>query len=287
MSGNKEGRPERPSEVDGTAHLFKALGKMIKVFRNNAGMSQVDLAEATHCGEDLISAMERGVRTPQPEFLERADPVLGAEGVLLAAVDDVRAALARARVRHPDWFRDFADEEAKALALHYYEVQAVPGILQTEAYARYLFENRRPMLEEATIEKRLADRISRQSLFDKWPAPTVSFVMEAAVLLRPFGGPNVHREQLLRILDVAKRRTVELQIMPQDHTEHPYLDGAFTLLTPKGRREVAYTEIYGHARLITAPDEVRQYAERYGIIRARALSPRESLVWIEKLLGEL
>ncbi|MFJ7956096.1 Scr1 family TA system antitoxin-like transcriptional regulator [Streptomyces sp. NPDC096319] len=286
MSGNEEERPERPSEVDGTAHLFRALGKIIKVLRRNAGLSQAELAAVAHCSEDLISSIERGVRVPQPDLLIQLDPVLGAGGVLLAATDDAREALSRARVRHPDWFQDFADAEAKAVALHYYEVQAVPGILQTEAYARYLFENRRPMLDEATIEKRVADRISRQVILDKWPAPTISFVLEAAVLLRPFGGTEVHREQLRRVLDVARRRTVDLQIMPQDGSEHPYLGGAFTLLTPPGRREVAYTEIYGHARLITAPEQARTYAERYGIIRARALSPQESLAWIEKLLGE-
>ncbi|GGR09177.1 transcriptional regulator [Streptomyces cinereoruber] len=286
MSGNEEERPERPSEVDGTAHLFQALGKILKVLRRNAGLSQAELSDLAHCSEDLISSVERGVRTPQPDFLVRVDPLVKADGVLAVAADDVRKALARARVRHPDWFRDFAHEEAKAVALHYYAVQAVPGVLQTPAYARSLFEHRRPMLDEATIEKRVADRISRQVLLDQWPAPTVSFVLEAAVLLRPFGGPKVHREQLLRILEVARRRTVELQIMPQDKDEHPYLDGAFTLLTARGRREVAYTEIYGHSRLITDPEEVRAYTERYGIIRAQALTPRESLDWIEKLLGE-
>ncbi|MGW1511050.1 helix-turn-helix domain-containing protein [Streptomyces sp. NPDC002394] len=286
MSGNKEERPERPSEADGTAHLFRAIGKIIKVLRNNAGLSQAELADITHCSEDLISAVERGVRTPQPDFLLRVDPAVGAGGVLAAAVEDVQKALAQARVRHPDWFQDFAKAEAEAVALHYYAVQAVPGILQTPAYARNLFEHRRPMLDEATVEKRVADRISRQVLLDKWPAPTISFVLEAAVLLRPFGGPEVHREQLLRILDVARRRTVDLQIMPQDRYEHPYLGGTFTLLTPKGRRETAYTEIYGHARLITAPEEVRVYAERYGILRSQALTRHESLTWIEKLLGE-
>ncbi|GHG11113.1 helix-turn-helix domain-containing protein [Streptomyces zaomyceticus] len=286
MSGNEADRPERPSEVDGTAHLFRALGKIIKVLRKNAGLSQTELAEITHCSEDLISSIERGVRTPQPDFLIRVDPVLRAGGVLIAAVDDVREALARARVRHPDWFRSFARAEAEAVALHYYAVQAVPGVLQTPSYALSLFRDRRPMLDEATIEKRVADQISRQVLFDKWPAPTISFVLEAAVLLRPFGGPEIHREQLRRILDVARRRTVDFQIMPLDGYEHPYLDGAFTLLTPKGRREAAYTEIYGHPRLITDPEEVRQYTERYGIIRAQALAQQESLTWLEKLLGE-
>ncbi|AJF66671.1 helix-turn-helix domain-containing protein [Streptomyces vietnamensis] len=288
MSGNKkEERPERPSEVDGTAHLFRAIGKIIKVLRNNAGLSQVELAELTHCGEDLISSIERGVRTPQPDFLLLADPALGAGGVLTAAVDDVRQALARARVRHPDWFRSFAKAEAEAVALHYYAVQAVPGILQTPAYAEAVFRYRRPLYDEETIQTRLADRISRQALFDKWPGPTMSFVIEEAVLRRLLGGRDVLREQLRRIIEVARLRTVHFQIMPNDPDEHPGLGGSFTLLTPKGRREVAYTEIYGHARLIIDPEEVRMYTERYGIIRAQALTRRESLERIEKMLGEL
>ncbi|MFH9742054.1 Scr1 family TA system antitoxin-like transcriptional regulator [Streptomyces roseolus] len=259
MSGKHEERPEKPSESDGTAHLFKALGKIIKVLRTNAGLSQAQLASITHCSEDLISAIERGVRTPQPDFLLLADSALGGTGVLTAAVEDTEKALSRARTRHPDWFQSFAKEEARAVAAHYYEVQAVPGILQTPAYARSLFEHRRPMLDEETIETRIADRISRQALFERWPAPTLTFVLEAAV---------------------------QLQILPLDGEEHPYLDGAFTLLTPPGRREVAYTEIYGHARLITDPEEVRQHSERYGILRSQALTKRESLTWIEKLLGE-
>ncbi|MFJ9429305.1 helix-turn-helix domain-containing protein [Streptomyces sp. NPDC101490] len=287
MSGNSAEGLERPSQVDGTAHLFCALGKIIKVLRKNAGLSQAELASITHCSEDLISAIERGVRIPQPDFLILADPLLGAGGILVAAVDDLRGALARARVRHPDWFRDFAKAEAEAVALHYYEVQAVPGLLQTPPYAEAVFRYRRPLYDEEMIGKRLADRLARQTIFEKWPAPTMSFVVEEAVLRRPLGGSATFKEQLRRIAKVAELRTVHFQIMPADREEHPGLEGAFTLLTPKGRREVAYIESYGHARLITDPEEVRTYGERYGIIRAQALTPRESLEFIEKMLGEL
>ncbi|WP_406401554.1 helix-turn-helix transcriptional regulator [Streptomyces sp. NBC_00879] len=281
-----EERPERPAEVDGTAHLFSALGKQIKVLRENASMSQRELGAAAHCGEDLISAMERGVRTPQPDFLVRADELLSAGGVLKAAVEDVREAQAKARTRHPDWFRDYARAEAEAVALHDYSNQAVPGLLQTEEYARAIFTQRRPLLDEETIEKRVVDRLARQQIFERWPAPTFSFVLEEAVLKRPIGGRTVHENQLRRLLRIGRLRTVELQVMPLDREEHPSLDGAFILLTPKGRQQVAYTEIYGHPRLITDPEEVRVFTERYGIIRAQALTPRESLSLVEKMLGE-
>ncbi|MFI6728098.1 helix-turn-helix domain-containing protein [Streptomyces sp. R-74717] len=285
-NAEREERPERPAESDGTAHLFRALGKQIKVLRERAGLSQKDLGTATHCGEDLISATERGVRTPQPDFLGRVDQVLDAGGVLRAAVDEAQEALSRSRTRHPDWFRDYARVEADAVALHIYSTQAVPGLLQTEDYARAVFTQRRPLLDEQTIEKRVADRMDRQQIFGRWPAPTFSYVLEEAVLERPIGGQAVHRQQLQRLLDVGRLRTVELQVMTTDREEHPSLDASFTLLTPKGRQEAAYTETYGHARLITNPEEVRVFSERYGIIRSRALTPTESLTLIEKMLGE-
>ncbi|MEU3396838.1 helix-turn-helix domain-containing protein [Streptomyces filamentosus] len=288
MSGNQQqARPEKPSEVDGTAHLFKALGKMIKVLRQNAGLSQIQLAMETHCSEDLISAMERGVRIPQPDFLRRADAALGAKGVLVATIEDTEKALARARVRHPDWFRSFAAAEGEALALHYFAPQAVPGILQTHAYAEAVFRHRRPLYDEETIEKRLTDRLARQAIFEKQPAPTMSFVIEEGALRRPLGGRDAFREQLQRVVAVAKLRNVHLQVMPIVCEEHPALEGEFTLLTLRGKREVSYIESYGHARIITDPEEVRTYSERYGIMRAQALTPRESLEHLEKMLGEL
>ncbi|AVH96080.1 XRE family transcriptional regulator [Streptomyces sp. WAC00288] len=287
MSGNERERPERPSETDGTAHLFRALGKILKVLRRNAGLSQAELAHVVHCSEDLVSAIERGVRTPQPDFLVRVDPVVQAGGALAAAADDVREALARARVRHPDWFRSYAHEEAEALALHYYAPQVAPGILQTPGYADAVFRHRRPLYDDATIEKLLTDRLARQVIFEKQPAPTMSFVIEEEVLRRPLGGRAAFREQLKRLIEVAELRNVHIQIMPTEREEHPALDGEFTLLTLKGRREVAYVENYQRARLITDPEEVRMYTERYGIMRAQALTPRESLEFIEKLLGEL
>ncbi|MFD7338854.1 Scr1 family TA system antitoxin-like transcriptional regulator [Streptomyces violascens] len=283
---NQEARPERPVESDGTAHLFKALGRQIKVLRERAGLSQRELGAAVNYEEDLISAIERGVRTPQPDFLECVDELLNAGGVLKAAVPEVREALARSRTRHPGWFRDYAEAEAKAVALHDYSTQAIPGLLQTEEYARAIFTHRRPLLDDGTIEKRVADRLARQQIFECWPAPTFSFVLEEAALQRPTGGRTVQTNQLRQLLRFGRLRTVELQVMPVDREDHPSQDGSFILLTPKGRQQVAYTEIYGVPRLITEPEEVRIFSDRYGIIRARALTPQESLSLIEKMLGE-
>ncbi|GAA2221717.1 helix-turn-helix transcriptional regulator [Streptomyces amakusaensis] len=280
-----ERRPELPIELDGTALLFNTLRLQVRILRTLAGMSQKDLGKALNYSEDLVSSVERGVRPTQAEFLNRADVVLNAGGLLKAAVDDVEKALAQARKRHPDWFRDFADAEAQAVALHDYSVQAIPGLLQTEEYARSVFKHWRPLLSEQAMEKRVADRMARQVILEKWPAPTFTFLMEEALLRRPIGGSAVHKNQLRKLLDVGQKRNVEIQVMPNDCGEHPSLGGTFTLLTPKGRKQVAYIEAQGYPKLITDQEEVRVISERYGIMRSRALRTDESLSLIEKLLG--
>ncbi|PKV87173.1 helix-turn-helix transcriptional regulator [Streptomyces sp. TLI_146] len=273
-------------EEDTTSDLFTAVGEQIKVLRIRAGLTQREFGRLVGYTESQISSIERGVRVPQPDFLEKADKILNAGGLLIAVKKSIEKAQTKARVRHPGWFRDYAKAEAEAVSLHDYSTLAVPGLLQTEDYARAVFRHRRPLLDDATIEKRVADRLARQQIFERWPAPTFSFVMEESVLQRPVGGRAVQQDQLRQLLRVGTLRTVELQVMPTDREEHPGLGGPFILLTPKGRQPVAYTEIYGHPRLITDPEEARVFIERYGIIRAQALTPRESLSLIEKMLGE-
>ena len=133
----------------------------------------------------------------------------------------------------------------------------------------------------------MADRLDRQQIFDKWPAPLCSYVLEEVILDRRIGGRAVHAEQLKRLLRIGDMRNVEIQVMPTSLEEHPNMDGAFNLLTPRGHPQVAYTEVQGYPRLITDPEEVRKIADRYGIMRAMALPPKESRALIAKKLGEL
>ncbi|MFI0980177.1 helix-turn-helix domain-containing protein [Streptomyces sp. NPDC021093] len=282
----QESNPETPPQEDGTAHLFSALGKQIKALREYRGMKQTELATAVNFGADLISSIERGVRTPQPDLLIAADPVLGAHGTLLVAVPDVRKALARSRTRHPSWYRDQADFEKKALEIHHYSNQVVHGLLQTEAYARAIFTQRRPLLSEETVEKRVADRLSRQEVLEKWPPSQYGFIFEEVVLRRPIGGRAVHHEQLRRLLTAGAMRNVTLQVIETECEQHPNMDGAFTLLTAPNEQRVAYTEVQGHPRLITDPREVREIQERYGIMQSLALRPDPSMALIERILGD-
>ncbi|MEV0964502.1 helix-turn-helix transcriptional regulator [Streptomyces sp. NPDC049910] len=276
-------------EADGTdevADLFRALGRQIKVARVRAGMSQKELGDRLGYGEETISSVERGRRTPQPELLVAVDELLECGGLLAAAAEDVQRARARRRVRHPEWFRDYARLEQEAVELQYYGALSLPGLLQTEGHARAVFTARRPLLDEDTIEQRLTARLARQEILTRWPPPLVTFTVEESVLQRPIGGQDVHREQLKRLLEVAPLRNVELQVMPTDRSDHPSLGGPFTLLTPKGKPQVGYLEVQNVSRLVTDAEEVRMLAARYGSIRAQALTPRESLALIERLLGD-
>ncbi|WP_406218887.1 helix-turn-helix domain-containing protein [Streptomyces canus] len=282
-----ERRPETPAEADGTAGLFVALGKMVKLLRERKGLTQKEFGELVGYGPDAVSSMERGVRTLRPEVLIKADELLDAGGLLKEVLPEVEEAMAKTRTRHPEWYRSYAGLEAEAVELHFYANHGVPGLLQTEDYARAVFAKRRPLLDEETIEKRVVDRLSRQQVFERWPSPMVSYVLEEIVLDRPIGGPRVHPDQLRHLLRVGGMRNIEIQVMPSGLEDHPNMDGAFNLLTPKGHGQVAYTEVQGYPRLITDSEEVRKIADRYGIMRAMALSPSESRKLIDQKLEEL
>ncbi|MET8831772.1 helix-turn-helix transcriptional regulator [Streptomyces sp. NPDC004610] len=280
-------RAELPLEVAESAALFAAVGTVLKLLRERKGLTQKQFGETVGYGPDAIGAMERGVRVPRPEMLEKADEILGANGMLRKMIPDVHQAIKRSRLRHPEWYRNYAALEAEAVELHHYSNQVVQGLLQTEDYARAVFTQRRPFLTEEIIEKRIADRLSRQGVFEAPPVPVVSYVLEEVVLDRPIGGRAVFAGQLQRLLSVGSMRNIEIQVMPTRVEVHPNMDGGFNLLTPKDHGQVAYTEVQGFPQLITDRNEVRKIVDRYGIMRALALNPMESEVLIKKKLEEL
>ncbi|MBT2480335.1 helix-turn-helix domain-containing protein [Streptomyces sp. ISL-94] len=274
------GPGQRPEDEPGQG-VVTAFGLQMKLLRVRAGLDRTAFGKRVGYAAQSIASFEQGRRIPPPRLIDKADEVLEAGGLLKALKEEV------ARAQYPAFFRDAARLEAEALELFLYAVQAVPGLLQTEEYTRALLAMRRPLLDEDTIEQRVSARIARQDILNRWPAPLMSFVIEEAVLRRPFGGKAVLRGVLEQILLVGQKRNVEIQVMPIDNQDNAGVDGPFTLITRKGGDQVAYLEVQGRSILLTARDEVRSVAARYGIIRSQALTPRESLGFIEKLLGEL
>ncbi|WP_308409368.1 DUF5753 domain-containing protein [Streptomyces pinistramenti] len=214
------------------------------------------------------------------------DELLGCGGLLALLGEDVERAKARRRVRHPEWFRGYAVLEAEAVELCYFANQAVQGLFQTENYARAVFASRQPFFDEETIEQRVTARLARQDLLSKWPPPTVSAIVQESALRQSFGGRAVQREQLERLVQVSRLRHVEVQVMPTVSEGHAGMGGPFTLFEIKGRPRMAYLEVQHLSRLIAGPEDVRVLAATYGSIRGQALTTRESLRLIEKMLGD-
>lgn len=172
-------QPEHEYEPgSGILHVF---GQQLKLCRLRAGLERLELGSVTGYSASTIAAFEQGRRIPPPRFIDKADEVLDAGGLLRASKEEV------ARAQYPAFFRDAARLEAQAVELHVYATHAVPGLLQTEEYARAVFAMRRPLLDEDTVAQRVAARLSRQEIFSRTPLPTISFVIEESMLHRPLG----------------------------------------------------------------------------------------------------
>nr|WBO80883.1 helix-turn-helix domain-containing protein [Streptomyces sp. SBE_14.2] len=279
VGGDGGGGEPQPEPEPGSG-ILRVFGRQLKRFRVRAGMERPEFGSLMGYSASTIAAYEQGRRVPPPKFIDQADRALDAGGVLQEMKEEV------GRAQYPAFFRDAAKLEAEAVELHVYGVYAVPGLLQTEEYARAVFAIRRPLLDEDQIEQGLSARLARQEIYARNPAPLMSFVLEEAVLQRPIGGKEVLRGQLEQVLLIGHKRNVEIQVMPVDREDHGALGGPFTLIdTPEGRR-IAYAEVQGDSRLYSAQSKVRELEARYGILRAQALTPGESLAYVEKLLGE-
>ncbi|MGC5343274.1 helix-turn-helix domain-containing protein [Streptomyces sp. DT171] len=273
--------PDRDLGLDAdSAAVITAVGRQVKLWREAAGLRATELGAAIGYGENQVYKVEAGKRIPKPEFLDRADEVLGAGGKLSAMKKDV------AEARYPKKVRDVAKLEADAGEMGSYSSDVVDGLLQTEEYARALYGERRPSFTEDQVERLVAARLARQAAFDRRPAPLLTFVQEEAVLRRPTGGKAVLRRQLERLLELGTLRHVEIQVMPTETEEHAGLDGSLRVLKLKDGAAVGLNEVQLTSRLISDPKEVQILEMRYGMLRAQALTPRLSRLFIEKLLGE-
>ncbi|WP_329052854.1 helix-turn-helix transcriptional regulator [Streptomyces violaceus] len=284
-SGRLKGEADEPGwEVDpddewGVA-VIATVGRQLKLRREAVGMRAGEFGTAVGYGEDMVYKIEGGKRIPRQDYLVRADEVLGAGGLIAADWEDVK------KVRYPKSVRALAQLEAKAVELGVYVGLSIHGLLQTPDHARALFEAWQPPYSEEEVEHLVAARMARKSIFERSPAPALSFVLEEATLRRWVGGTMVWRQQLEHLLGVARLRNVTLQVMRMSSGAHPGLDGRIEVLkfadgTAVGRSDGAFS-----GRPTSDPKHLRILELRYGTIRAQALTPGESLAFIEQVLGE-
>ncbi|MGP2435688.1 helix-turn-helix domain-containing protein [Streptomyces sp. JW3] len=268
-----------PDDEWGVA-VIATVGRQLKLRREAAGLRAAEFGAAIGYGEDLVYKVEGGKRIPKKTYLDRSDAVLDAGGLISATWEDVK------RVRYPKRVREMGKAEGKAVEIGLYECNSVHGLLQTPEHARTLMEAAQPPYSPDDVERMVAARLARQEVFDRDPAPSMHFVQEEAPLRRRLGDTMVWRRQLERLLEVGRLNNVTLQVMPTDTDAHPGLDGRIELLKFPDGTAVGRSDGLFNSRPVSDPKQLRILELQYGTIRAQALSPRESLAFIEKLLGD-
>ncbi|MFD3423226.1 DUF5753 domain-containing protein [Streptomyces decoyicus] len=231
---------------------LRTFGAVVQALREYAGLSRVEFGERVRFSK-----------------LGRAAPYLSRGEVGLAA-----------------WFREWARLERTAVSLCTYECRLVPGLLQSEAYARAVFEGTIPVVTDERLEALLAARAERQRMLVERPTMLFSFIVEEHVFRRRFGDAEAARGLLDHVLAAAAPRNVTLQVVPLGGGLHACLDGPVQVLeTPEGRR-LGYAEGQESGRLISDPKGVSLLCQRYETLRSQALNPQESRALLERLRGE-
>jgi transcriptional regulator with XRE-family HTH domain len=261
---------------------LRTFGAVVQALREHAGLSREEFGDLVGLSKHTVASVELGRRMPDPTFADRSEPVLGNTGALVSAAQHL--------ARQPGlaaWFRRWAQLEATAITLYTYECRLVPGLLQTEAYARTLFTNQLPPLDDEQIEAQWAARAERQQLLRDRPNTAFAFVLEEHLFRRRTGGTDVTRELIDHVLDIAEVRNVEVQIMPTVREAHSGLDGPMQLLETPENKWFAYCEGQRGGLLISDPKEVSVLQRRYASMRSQALTPEDSVSLLQRMRGEL
>lgn len=261
---------------------LRTFGAVVQALREHAGLSREDFAPLVRFSKHTVASIEQGRRMPDPEFVDRAEAALGNTGALKKA--------ARHLSRQPglaSWFRKWARLEAEAITLYTYECRLIPGLLQTEAYARTLFEHRLPPLSDEDVDARLQARLERQALLTGRPRTAFSFVLDEHLFLRQTGGAEVTRELLGHLLALGSARNIEIQVLPLARGVHAGLNGPIMLLETSENRWYGYSEGQESGQLISDPKTISVLQMRYAKLRSQALTSENSAGLLERLRGAL
>lgn len=285
-AGDTGGRPEQTEEWEREplpSDSLRTFGAFVQGLREHAGLSRAELGALVQYSKHTVESVELGRRMADDPFVERAECALGNTGALRKAAPHVT----RGKSGLAAWFRRWARLEREAVSLSTYECRLVPGLLQSEAYARAVFDNSIPLLPMEQMEFQLGARLERQTRMRERPTVPYSFIVEEHVFRRKLGGLQVQAEMLDHVLELTDPRNVMLQVVPLEAESHGCLDGPVQILeTPAGQR-LGYSEGQQNGRLISDRKEVSLLCRRYDTLRSQALNPKESRALLERLRGEL
>ncbi|MEU8826937.1 helix-turn-helix transcriptional regulator [Streptomyces sp. NPDC048636] len=259
--------------------LRVVLGKRLQDLREKAGLSFEQAGRALDVTHATIRRMEKaevGLKLPYVEKLLRtygvADPE-EVEGFLaLAREANKNGWWHRFRDVLPEWFNTFVSLEGEANLIRAYEPHYIPGLLQTEDYARAVLWAGMPHAPESEIERNVALRMERQALLTRDRPPMLWVVMDETVLRRPIGGSETMRAQIARLIEVAEAPHIRLQVMPFDAGPHPAMYGPFHIFRfpiPE-LPDIAYTETLVSGSYFDHRDDVSAFLEALDRMCAQA-----------------
>lgn len=263
------------------ATTMKMVGRMVAAARIAKNLTQKQLGLLVQLDEETIASIEQGRRALMPNVAELMDHHLGLPGLLTVAAHEMPPADTT-----PPWAEEYMELESRAVALSRYESIRIPGLLQTESYARALFRNRVPAHPEEEIEALTVRRVARHAILRRKAPPSISFILWEAAFQARIGGEGVYLEQLHHLRTCMDLPNITLQILPFGQTTHPGLNGPFTLLETPDHQHFAYSEMQRGSLLISNPDEVSILARRYAMLRTQALNTEQTRGLLSRLLGE-
>ena len=259
---------------------LKAFGEAHKAFRKRAGYTQEEYAPLIGYQPGTVASIEQGRRFPQRRYVDKAELVLDAFGVLKGVYKHATREKGLA-----SWFRQWAELEELAISLYTFENRLVPGLLQTEDYARAIFSERVPVLTDSEIEAMVTARLERQPLLHERPNTSFSFIVEEHVLRRLTGEEAVMRAQIEHLLEATEPRNVEFQVLPTARGAHASMDGPIQLLETPENEWFAYSEGQENSQFIVKPQTISILHMRYAKLRSQALTPEDSRSLLERMRG--
>ncbi|PWI06233.1 DUF397 domain-containing protein [Streptomyces sp. NWU339] len=271
-------RPEQQDSNEDSAR--GALGSTLRYLREKAGKSLSQLAEDTNYDKSYLYRIEAAERISKRPVMEDLDTYYETGDLLVRLWK-----LARMEV-FKDQYKAFMRLEATANVMHMY-TPGVPGLLQTEAYARVVLSLWQAQPDEEALEEQVVARIGRQELLHRKPKPVIRVIIDEAALRRTVADPKIWDDQLLHLVYSAAQPTITIQVLPFSAGVHPLNRGSLHLLWQPDGTSVAYLEGNTSGELLEEPDDIHKFRLAYDRVRDVALTPQDSVMFIERVLEEL
>jgi transcriptional regulator with XRE-family HTH domain len=251
----------------------------LKRLREQAGLTLDDVAKRTNFALSTVSAYETGRRIASPDFAKLADGLFGT-GDELAELQKLVE-----NISLLPWFRERAEVERKAAEIREYESYQIPGLLQTEDYARAIIGVGRPKMSPDEIERAVALRMTRQEIIDlrddlpadQMQTPRYWAVIDESALQRTVGTLEIMRIQREHLVEMAQRPYITIQIIPNEKGPTSAYGRAFTVLVSHNNSSVVYLEDPNSAHYVRDRDDVSRYTLIFDHLRASALDDTRTL----------